>query len=179
MAERTKEELEQLLKNALEENSELQGKLDVADASNKNLRERLDLAQKGLRLANIDSLPKEVADDARRRMGMGLPEATAIQKALDQYAHDQRVAKAVVKKNGKVLEAHADFIAQLTDGEPDVHAIRDELHAATVQTLRKVIDGLTAKGFEIESDAKMTNKQALTDAIMVGVAAGPKKNAAN
>lgn len=151
---RSPEELEQLLENALAENSGLQSKNDVLTAANENLRGRLTLAEKGLRLANLDSLPKSVADDARRRVSLGLPEQTAIQKALEQYDHDQKLASKSSKKEaravGKEVTSEAqDVVKALLDEKADIPKIRGELHQLTVTELTEIVEAINVEGAKI------------------------------
>ena len=178
MAERTMEEMEQLLNNALAENTELQGKLDVAAATNANLRERLELAQKGLKLANLDSLPKSVMEDARRRMGMGLPEAAAIQKALEQYDHDNKQTKLAARAKSSPTastDATAETILEaLAEEKPDYAALRADMHEQTVEALVKVIEGLAKDKIAIEIKKGEKNKANIAEAIIQAVIADKK-----
>jgi hypothetical protein len=49
------------------------------------------------RASDLENLPPEVLADFNRRVSMGLPEPQALRKALEQHAHDQKLAAAKEK----------------------------------------------------------------------------------
>lgn len=163
---RTVEELETLLNNALAENQTLQEKYDLLEVKFNSQKEQLSLAQKGLRLANLDSMPKEVADDARRRMQMGLGEQAAIQKALEQYEHNKKIRVQEARRPGAGAEADNIelSVAALLVDNPNIGELKGELFNRTGNELTGIIEALNSKGAKIA-----TKKGPQTKVVLIGL----------
>ena len=75
------------------ENERLSSELDVAQQTIARQTQQIEDLKSGLG-SGLDSLPKEVREDAQERMRAGLPKDIAIERALVQARHNKNLAAA-------------------------------------------------------------------------------------